>query len=93
VIEAAAATVKKVPASNQLSIVDPAASAKLAYPVCTFAYAIVPLKSADAKVLEQFVLYAISPRGQALGLPLRFAPLPVPVRVAVNHSLSQVKAA
>src|SRR5205823_7331378 len=44
-IRAAAATVKKVPASNELSIVNPPRSQRSAYPICTFTYVILPLKT------------------------------------------------
>jgi phosphate transport system substrate-binding protein len=74
-IAAAAATIKKVPKSGELSIVNPAKSQKLAYPVCTFTYVIVPLKSNKASTLKQFISWAIT-SGQKYGPPLKFYPLP-----------------
>ena len=74
-IAAAAATVKSVPASGQLSIVNPAKSQKLAYPICTFTYVIVPVKASKASTLKQFVSWAIT-SGQKYGPPLKFFPLP-----------------
>jgi len=74
-IAAAAATVKSVPASGQLSIVNPPKSQKLAYPICTFTYVIVPVKASKASTLKQFVSWAIT-SGQKYGPPLKFFPLP-----------------
>ena len=65
---AASKSVKTIPADNAISIVDPPASAgKLAYPISTFVWAIVPLQSKQAKPVKQFLLFAISKTGQALG--------------------------
>ncbi len=41
-IEAAAAVVHSVPANNQVTIVDPPASAKSAYPISSFTYVMLP---------------------------------------------------
>jgi len=57
-ISAAAATVGNVPASNAISIVNPAASAPTAYPMSTFTYALVPHHSPKAALLKQFLNYA-----------------------------------
>ena len=46
-IKAAVATVKRVPADNKLSIVNPPKSAPAAYPICTFTYVILPLKTRE----------------------------------------------
>ncbi len=89
-INAAAATVKSVPADNALSIVDPDKAAKDAYPICTFTWIIVPKKSSKAVTVKRFVLYAISPFGQKLGLPLIFAPLPKVVAIAANKTVAQI---
>jgi phosphate transport system substrate-binding protein len=80
-IAAAAATVHRVPSSGELSIVDPPKSQKLAYPICTFTYVIVPLKSSKASTLKQFISWAIS-SGQSYAKPLQFFPLPKLVRTA-----------
>lgn len=89
-INAAAATVKSVPADNALSIVDPDKSAPDAYPISTFTWVILPKKSSKASLVKKFVLYAISPYGQKLGTPLIFAPLPKPVAVAANKTIATV---
>ena len=80
-IAAGAATIHKVPPSGELSIVDPPKSQKLAYPICTFTYVIVPLKSSKAATLKQFISWAIS-SGQSYAKPLQFFPLPQLVRTA-----------
>ncbi len=73
--EAAAATVKHVPANNELHIVDPSKKAKTAYPISTFTYCIVPLGSPKASELQQFIKYNLT-TGQKYGPALDFAKLP-----------------
>jgi len=80
-IKAAAATITRVPKSGELSIVNPPKSQKLAYPICTFTYVIVPLKSNKAATIKQFVSWAIT-SGQKYGPPLQFYPLPKIVTTA-----------
>ena len=80
-IAAAAATITKVPSNGFISVVNPPKSQKLAYPICTFTYVIVPLKSSKAATLKQFVSWAIT-SGQTYGPPLKFFPLPKVVRTA-----------
>jgi len=74
-IKASAATITRVPKSGELSIVNPPKSQKLAYPICTFTYVIVPLKSSKAGTLKQFISWAIT-GGQKYASPLQFYPLP-----------------
>ena len=92
---AAASTIKSIPADNGVSIVDPAANAKtkLAYPISTFTWVIVPLQAKNAVALKRFFLFAISKTGQQLGVPLRYAPIPDNVRVAAAKSIAKVKPA
>jgi phosphate transport system substrate-binding protein len=80
-IQAAAATIRRVPSNGELSIVNPPKSQKLAYPICTFTYVIVPLKSNKASTLKQFINWAIT-GGQQYAKPLQFYPLPKLVRTA-----------
>jgi len=80
-IQAAAATIRRVPSNGELSIVNPPKSQKLAYPICTFTYVIVPLKSNKASTLKQFISWAIT-GGQQYAKPLQFYPLPKLVRTA-----------
>ena len=75
-IVSAGATVKKVPGNNELHIVDPPKSAKIAYPISTFTYAIVPRSgNKQASLLKSFINYVVGP-GQQGGYKLDFAPLP-----------------
>ena len=82
-VKAAVATVHRVPANGALSIVNPPKFEKLAYPICTFTYVIVPLKSSKASTLKQFISWAIT-SGQSLKYTqaLQFFPLPKVVRTA-----------
>ena len=90
-INAAAATVKSVPSSNEMHIVNPAKGDKLAYPICTFTYVILPMKSSKSADLRKFVFYAVSPtQGQKLGPKLLFAPLPKAVLVVAEKTLKRI---
>jgi phosphate transport system substrate-binding protein len=86
-IKAAAATVHRVPAGNEMHIVDPPKSAKKAYPMSTFTYAIVPGAAPKADAIKQLVLYAVSPTGQRFGPALDFQPVPTVVARAARHTL------
>ena len=84
----AAAQVKKVPAGNALSIVDPSKKAKIAYPISTFTYAIVPVSGNNqAGFLKSFITYAIT-TGQRSGPSLDFAPLPKVVLAADKKTIA-----
>ena len=48
-IAAAAATIKKVPADNEMHIVNPPKSQPLAYPISTFTYVLVPTKTSQGE--------------------------------------------
>jgi phosphate transport system substrate-binding protein len=90
-ITAAAATVTKVPATNELHIVNPPKGDRLAYPICTFTYVILPTKSDKAADIRKFVFYAVNPtQGQKLGPKLLFAPLPKVVLVASERTLKKI---
>jgi phosphate transport system substrate-binding protein len=90
-IAAAAATVHKVPASGELSIVNPPKSQRLAYPICTFTYVIAPLKSSKATTLKQFISWAIT-SGQSVKYtqPLQFFPLPKVVVTADKNFVRKI---
>jgi len=91
-ITAAASSVKKVPATNELHIVNPPKADPLAYPICTFTYVILPTKSDKAADLRRFIFYAVNPsQGQRLGPKLLFAPLPKVVLVASEKTLKKVR--
>jgi phosphate transport system substrate-binding protein len=89
-VAAAAATVTRVPVGNAVSIVDPPASARTAYPISTFTYVIVPTHSSNATLLRKFIFYGLT-SGQAFGAKLGFAPIPRVILVAGEKTLTQVK--
>jgi phosphate transport system substrate-binding protein len=89
-IAAAASTVKTVPPSNEMHIVNPPKTNPLAYPICTFSYALLPLKSDKAAELRKFVFYALT-QGQKLGPRLLFVPIPKVVLVASEKTLKKVQ--
>jgi phosphate transport system substrate-binding protein len=88
-IIAAGATVKHVPANNEMHIVDPPKSALRAYPLSTFTYAIVPHNAAQKGDVARFVNYAMT-TGQQFGAALDFAPLPRPVLHAGINTLKSL---
>ena len=87
---AAAATVKTVPPNNELHIVDPPASQKLAYPICTFTYVILPTSTSKAADLRKLTFWALT-KGQAYGPKLLFVPIPKVVLAASEKTLKQVQ--
>jgi phosphate transport system substrate-binding protein len=89
-ISAAASTLKEVPSNNQISIVDPPASAPGAYPISTFTYALVPLKSPKATTLKGFLGWAVT-KGQKFGPKLEFAPLPAKVLAAAQATIAKIE--
>lgn len=89
-IEAAAKTLKSVPANNEVTIVDPPASAPEAYPISTFTYALVPQKSSKASVLKGFLKWAVT-TGQEFGPKLDFAPLPPEVVAADEAAIGKLE--
>jgi phosphate transport system substrate-binding protein len=88
-ISAAAAAFPKVPASNEMHIVNPPKSAAGAYPICTYTYVIIPHVTAKAAELRKFVFYALT-IGQKFGVPLRYVPIPKAVLVASEKTLAKV---
>ena len=82
-INAAAASVGKVTGNGEISIVNPAKTQPLAYPISTFTYVLAPTASPKAAELRKFIYWAIT-AGQKFGPPLLFAPLPKPV-LAFNY--------
>jgi phosphate transport system substrate-binding protein len=89
-IENAAQTVKHVPASNELHIVNPGKKAKIAYPISTFTYAIVPTNAPNGGLLRQWITYAIGP-GQSFGPGLDFAPIPKVVLSAAKATIGRIQ--
>jgi phosphate transport system substrate-binding protein len=89
-IEAAASIVKKVPANNEMHIVDPPKSDKLAYPLSTFTYCIVPKGAPQAAALASWIYYAMT-LGQSFGASLDFAPIPKVVLEAGFKSVKELQ--
>jgi phosphate transport system substrate-binding protein len=88
-IESAASIVKSVPANNELTISDPPKKAKIAYPISTFTYAIVPHNAPQKGFDQQFVKYCVT-IGQKYGAALDFAPLPKIVTQAALSSIASL---
>ncbi|HEY3962152.1 MAG TPA: phosphate ABC transporter substrate-binding protein PstS [Gaiellaceae bacterium] len=94
-IEAAAQLATKVPANNEMHIVNPPAgkskNSKLAYPISTFTYIIVPQQTAHAVELRKLIFWALT-QGQQNQYTSRliFAQLPKPVLVAAEKTLKTI---
>lgn len=88
-IESAAKTIHHVPSSNEMHIVNPPKSARIAYPISTFTYAIIPTTAGQAGLLKQFVNYVLGP-GQVFGPALDFAPIPKIVKNASKATLRRI---
>ena len=88
-IESAAAAVRSVPAGNALTIVDPPKSAKIAYPISTFTYVIVPQNTNKAVLLQSFINYALT-TGQVFGKRIDFPAIPSVVRRAAQSTLNSL---
>lgn len=88
-IASAASIVKRVPGNNAISIVDPPKKAKIAYPISTFTYAIVPHNASQKGALQRFLDFAVT-TGQAYGAALDFAPLPKVVLAAAKRSIGSL---
>jgi phosphate transport system substrate-binding protein len=88
-IKAAAESDKKFDQTNALSIVNPPRGGKYAnaYPICTYSYVILPLKTSRAAALKQFVTWAITD-GQQYGPKLLFVPLP---KYVLDRDKAQLK--
>jgi phosphate transport system substrate-binding protein len=89
-IRAASDTIKKVPANNEIHIVNPPKGDKRAYPIATFTYVIVPTKTDKAAQLRRFIFYALT-QGQKFGPKLLFQPIPNVVLFAAERTLKKVQ--
>jgi phosphate transport system substrate-binding protein len=83
----AAQSVKRLPSSNEVHIVDPPRHYKTAYPISTYTYVIMRSGDAANGLVKSFVEYAIS-SGQSLGPRLGFVPIPGFVKNADTSSLN-----
>ncbi|HZE18124.1 MAG TPA: phosphate ABC transporter substrate-binding protein PstS [Mycobacterium sp.] len=88
-IEAAAAAVHHVPASNQVTIVNPPKRAKSAYAISTFTYCFVPTNAPQGALLKSFINYALG-AGQRFGPALDFAPLPKGILRAARATVNKI---
>jgi phosphate transport system substrate-binding protein len=88
-IVAAASTIKRVPASNEMHLVNPPKSNPLAYPICTFSYVILPLQSSKSADVRRFVNWALT-TGQPMGRSLLFVPIPKVVKQKSQRTLQRV---
>ena len=59
---------------NSITVVNPNPRQPKAYPISTFTYVIVPLKTSKAAELKKFIDWAVT-KGQKFGPPLLFVPL------------------
>ena len=88
-IAAAAAAFNRVGPNNEMHITNPPRVARIAYPICTYTYVIVPQVTPKAALLKRFIFYALT-TGQKLGVPLRYVPIPKQVLVASEKTLAKV---
>jgi phosphate transport system substrate-binding protein len=91
---AAAKTVTKqsIPATNEISIVNPPKTQKGAYPISTFTYVILPTKSDKAALLRKFVFWALTGGAKRpTTAQLLFAPMPHAVVLAAEKTLLKVE--
>ena len=89
-IRAAAASLKRLQSKdNSITVVDPNPRQAKAYPICTFTYVVLPLKTGKAAQLKRFVDWAVT-KGQSYGPKLRFVALPKIVQKAARKSLGRI---
>ena len=92
-IAAAAAAFPKVPANNELHIVNAPKSATFAYPISTYTYVIVHKQSAHAAELRKMIFWALTQGQQSqFAAKLTFAKMSTvkPVLVAAEKTLKQI---
>jgi phosphate transport system substrate-binding protein len=91
-IKAASLADKKFSRTNELSIVNPPKGKKFlrAYPISTYSYVLLPLKTSKAAQLKAFVTWAVT-SGQRFGPKLIFQPVPSYVLARVKSQLTRVK--
>jgi phosphate transport system substrate-binding protein len=89
-IRAAMNSLKKLQSKdNSITVVNPNPRAKNAYPICTFTYAILPLKTDKAAELKKFLNWALS-SGQSYGPKLRFVQLSPLVQKAAKKTVARI---
>jgi phosphate transport system substrate-binding protein len=92
ILAAAMSDVTPDKTTNALSIVNPPKKYPLAYPISTYTYVIVPLKTSKATDLRRFLFWAVT-HGQEgkYTAPLRFVPLPKKVLVVAEKAITKIK--
>jgi phosphate transport system substrate-binding protein len=88
-ITSAAASVTSIPSDNAVPIIDPPRSAKIAYPISTFTYVIVPQNTSKAPLLKSWIAYALT-TGQEFGSKLDFPPVPAVVLARDQSALASL---
>jgi phosphate transport system substrate-binding protein len=90
-IVAAASAFPKVPANNEMHIVNPSKANPLAYPISTYTYVIVPQQTSHAAELRKLIFWALT-QGQKsqYTAKLLFAPLPKNVLAASEKTLKTI---
>lgn len=94
-IQAAALAYKKVPANNEMHIVNPPKPATFAYPVSTYTYIIVHKSTPHGAELRKMIFWALTQgQGSQYATKLTFAPMSTvkPVLVAAEKTLKQIQA-
>ena len=90
-VAAAAASVTSVPSNNELHIVNPPKSLPNAYPIATYTYIILPLKSSKAAELRKLIFWALTQGQKAqYTAKLLFVPVPTKVLAAAEKTLKTV---
>ena len=88
-IASAAGFLRKLSKRNTASIVDPPKKQKIAYPLSTFTYAIIPHDGSNLGETKAFAKYAVT-IGQKYGAALDFAPLPKFVKKAALRAINSL---
>jgi phosphate transport system substrate-binding protein len=89
-IQAAASSDVKPDQNNTYSIVNPPKKFPLAYPICTYVYAIAPLQSPKAAELRKFLFWGVT-KGQTYGPKLLFQPLPKSTLVVAEKAIKRIQ--
>ncbi len=87
-ISNAAATVRGVPSAG-VSIVYPSRSQKIAYPISTFTYAIVPQAPKNAPLLKTWLSWCVT-KGRSYGFTLDFVAIPKVVENAAIADINRI---
>ena len=90
-VTAAAGSVKNMPADFRVSITN--APGKDAYPISSFTWLLIPVKSKDAargKIISDFLNWMVDD-GQKMAAELTYAPLPANVASKVKTEIKQVQ--